>query len=96
MTTYNETLRHKFGYMVPTTPPSPVIGLLQKAGTRPRPLNRAYPARSTYCGDCPFCGREDACYVEPDGETWMTVCGCSTGGGLMELMAALIITATAA
>ena len=95
MTAYNEGLR-RLGYIVKVRPASPVIGMLERAGTRPRPLNRAHPARATYCGACPFCGREDACYVEPDGQTWMTTCGCSPGGGLVELAAALILSAVAA
>lgn len=96
MTTYDEPLRRRFGYLVKIRPPSPVIGMLQRAGTRPRPLNRAYPAHGTYLGECPFCGREDAMYVEPDGETWMTTCECDLRGGLLDLHAALLLQAVAA
>ena len=95
MTAYDPGLR-RLGYRVRTGPPSAVIGLLQRAGTRPRPLNRAYPARATYISACPFCGLEDSCYVEPGGESWATTCGCSPGGGLVELAAALILSAVAA
>ena len=94
MTTYDPKLR-RLGYRVPIRPPSPLIGMLQRAGTRPRPMNRAYPARATYIGDCPLCGQEDACYVEPNGEDWMTICVCAASGGLLELHAALMLQAVA-
>lgn len=60
-------------------------------------MNRAFPADGHYIADCPFgCGAEDVCYVEPDGRTWMTTCGCARGGGIFELHAALLLQAAAA
>lgn len=84
------------GYRVRTGAPSAVIGMLQRAGARPRPLNRAYPAHGHYIASCPWCAAEDTLYIEPDGATWMTTCGCSPGGGPLELHARLLLPAVAA
>lgn len=95
MPTYDPHLR-KLGYRVRTGPASPVIGMLERAGARPRPLNRAYPADGHWIGRCPFCEAEDRLFVEPGLSEWSTTCGCSPGGGLVELHAALILSAMAA
>jgi hypothetical protein len=70
--------------------------MLERAGTRARPLNRAFPRDGHWTGSCPFCGAEDAIYVEPDQATWSTRCGCSPGGSILELHAALLLQAVAA
>lgn len=92
---YDPRLR-KLGYRARTGPSSPILGMLERAGVRPRPLNRAYPAHGHYIARCPWCDAADALYVEPDGETWMTTCGCSTGGTILDLSAALILPVVAA
>ena len=86
----------RLGYRVRTTPPSPLLAMLNRAGSRMRPLNRLYPLSGHWVGSCPFCATEDRLYVEPGMTEWSTTCGCSTGGGVLELPAALLRKAQAA
>lgn len=86
---YDPTLR-KLGYLVRTGAPSPIVGMLARAGLRPRPLNRAVPREGHWIATCPICGREDAAYVEPGMVTWTALC---TRGemGILELHALLVV-----
>lgn len=93
---YDQALRRRYGYRVRVDAPSPLIAMLRRAGARPRPLNRAYPSDGHWIATCPWCSDEDALYIEPDQDTWLTRCGCSPGGGLLELHAALVLGAVAA
>lgn len=61
-----------------------------------RPLYRLYPFDGHWIGACPFCEAEDRCYVEPGLTEWSVTCGCSTGGTILDLVAALILSASAA
>lgn len=95
MTAYDPGLR-RLGYRVRTGPPSPLLAILGRAECRMRPLYRLRPFDGHWIGACPFCGREDACYVEPGLTEWSVTCGCSSGGTVIELSAALILAAVAA
>lgn len=96
MTTFDPRLR-RLGYRVPTTPPSPLLAMLNRAGCRMRPLYQMRPLDGTWIGNCPFCeAGEDRLYVEPGLEEWSVTCGCSRGGGLLELHAGLLLQAIAA
>jgi len=92
---YDEGLR-QLGYRVPIGPPSPLLAMLDRAGCRMRPLYRLRPLDGHWIGACPFCATEDRCYVEPGLAEWSTTCGCSPGGTIIELSAALILAAVAA
>jgi len=69
--------------------------MLDRAGARMRPLYRLRPLDGTWIGRCPLCAAEDTCYVEPGMTEWSTTC-CSPGGGILELHAALLLSAIAA
>ena len=95
MTTFDPGLR-RLGYRVPVRPPSPLIAMLDRAGCRMRPMNRLRPSDGHWIGSCPFCHAEDRCFAEPGLTEWSVTCGCSSGGTLIELSAALILAAVAA
>ena len=57
-----------------------LLPLLEEAGVRMRPLNRAYPTHGHWIGDCPRCRKADALFVEPGGVAFTTTCGCERGG----------------
>ena len=87
----------RLGYKSRTGSPSPIIGMLERAGARPRPMNRAYPAEGGWIANCPFgCKAEDVLYVERGITEWLATCGCATGGGLLELHARLLLQGMAA
>lgn len=95
MATYDPHLR-RLGYRVRTTPPSPLLAMLDRAGCRTRPLNRVRPLDGHWIGSCPFgCGAEDTLYVDPGLTEWSVTC-CGTGGTILDLHAALLLQATAA
>lgn len=94
MATYDPRLR-RLGYRVRTSPPSPIIAMLDRAGCRMRPLYRLWPLNGHWIGSCPFCEAEDRLYVEPGLTEWSTTCGCSPGGTIHDLTAALILQAVA-
>jgi len=96
MTTYDETLRHRFGYLVRTRPSSPLIATLDRAGCRMRAMCRMRPLDGHWIGACPFCKVEDQIFVEPGLTEWSVTCGCSAGGTIIDLSAALILSAVAA
>ncbi len=95
MTIYNHSLR-KLGYLVPTRPPSPLIATLDRAGCRMRAMYRMRPLDGHWIGACPFCKVEDQIFVEPGLTIWSTTCGCSTGGTILDLVAAMILSSVAA
>lgn len=95
MTPYDPRLR-RLGYRVRTPAPSRLLQMLDRAGCRMRPLCRLRPLEGHWVGTCPFCSGEDRLYVEPDLAEWSTTCGCSSGGTILELQAALLLQATGA
>jgi len=94
---YDPSLR-RLGYRVRLArPDSPIVAMLERAGLRPRPLNRAYPRDGHWLAGCPSCGRDDALFVDPNGMSWMTTCGCVRGeAGAFELFAFLMAGTAAA
>jgi len=70
--------------------------MLDRAGSRMRPLYRLRPFDGHWIGRCPLCAAEDRAYVEPGMTEWSVTCGCSTGGTILELHAALLLQAVAA
>ena len=90
-TTYDPTLR-RLGYLVRTGPGSPLLAMLDRAGSRTRPLNRLYPLDGHWVGSCPLCSSEDTLYVEPGLTEWSATC-CGTGGSILDLQAATGIVA---
>jgi hypothetical protein len=85
----------RLGYRVPSQPPSPLLGMLDRAGCRMRPLYRARPLEGHWNGSCPLCGAEDTAYVEPGLSDWLVTC-CGMRGTIYDLQAALILQASAA
>jgi hypothetical protein len=91
-----DTGMRRLGYRVRLDSPTALRAMLDRAGCRPRPLNRREPSRGTWVAKCPWCAMADALYVEPGGTEWITRCGCSPGGGVFELHARLLLSAMAA
>ena len=88
---YDPTLRKRFGYLVTTRQPSPLLAMLDLAGFRARPMNRLFPASGHWIiGTCPLCGEEDGAFVHPDGASWSTTCRRGEFG-IFELHAALLM-----
>ena len=92
---YDPNLR-KIGYRVQVGSPSPLLALLDRSRCRMRPLYRMRPRDGHWIGACPFCQAEDACFVEPGFDEWSVTCGCSSGGTILDLIAALILSSVAA
>ena len=75
------------GYRVRAPERSSTLAMLERAGLRPRPLNRDDPRRGHYVAGCPWCSIEDALFVDPGGVWWSTTCACRASGGPYELAA---------
>ena len=95
MNTYDPHLR-RLGYRVPIGAPSLLLAMLDRAGCRMRPMYRLRPFDGHWIGACAFCSAEDRLYVEPGLTDWTVTCGCSAGGTIVDLSAALILAAVAA
>ncbi len=74
-----ERLR-RLGYRVAGRPT--LIGqLVEDAGTRVRPMNRATPRFGHHVGNCPRCGEIDALWIASDWKSFSTTCDCWRGDG---------------
>jgi hypothetical protein len=87
---YDPILRRRFGYLVPAAPAKPLVAMLERAGARPRALNRVAPPQGHLVGDCPLCGSADTLWVARDRESWSTTCCTSGSLSTWELHAALV------
>ncbi len=85
-----ERLRRRHGYQFRTARPSLIPAICEDAGMRLRPLARRPLTSGHLIGDCPKCGAEDAFFVEPGEQEFMTICGCGGRGGPYRLWTFLI------
>ena len=77
------------GYLVRRGAPSPLLAMAERAGLRPRPMNRMVPRDGTWILRCPLCGVEDGAFIEPGMVAWTSL--CSRGEyGILEMHAVLV------
>jgi hypothetical protein len=75
------TSLQRLGYRVRRGRPSLMGQILEGAGVRYRPANRAYPAHGQQIADCPRCRTLDALWISSDWRSFVTTCACWKGEG---------------
>lgn len=75
-----ERLRRRYGYRFASRPT--LLGrLVEDAGLRVRPMNRADPRYGHWVTDCPSCGKDSALWIAPNWRSFSTSCDCWHGDG---------------
>lgn len=69
----------RLGYRLQASRPATIARLLDRAGYRVIPLQRASPTRGHWYATCPLCGLWYGLHVEPDWQTVTFSCGCVRG-----------------